>query len=124
MAKRRSRLARYNESNPTTETYVLAGIGAALFVGLAYWLYAQSQSNADQTGDTSSVSDDDGGGSVTLGPGGSNQSLPAYGGSSSVPSLSQGEQIGGAPITSPDYPPIGQITPSADTLINSVKTFT
>jgi hypothetical protein len=44
--RRRARLARYHEANPTTETYVLAGVGVVLFAGLAYWLYSQASTNS------------------------------------------------------------------------------
>lgn len=60
----RSRFARYHEKNPTTETYVVAGIGLALAAGIGYWLYSQSQLNAvTSSGGTSG----EGGGAVSSG---------------------------------------------------------
>lgn len=64
-------LAHYNEPNPlspSTETYVIAGIGIAIAAGIGLWLYTKSQAN--QAGTISS-----GPQSTTLGPGGSTTPL-------------------------------------------------
>jgi len=37
--------ARYNRKNPTTEDYVVAGLGIALAASLGYLLYMQGQAN-------------------------------------------------------------------------------
>lgn len=45
-SRHRSSFARYHEKNPTTESYVIAGIGLAVVAGVGYWLYSQSQASA------------------------------------------------------------------------------
>jgi len=40
------RFARYDRENPTTEDYLVIGLGAALAVTLGYLIYSQSQNNA------------------------------------------------------------------------------
>jgi type II secretory pathway component PulM len=118
--RRRSALARYNEVNPTTETYVLAGIGAVLFVGLAYWLLSQTEENEASMNASSAqpslvpASTEQGSNVQTLGPGGSSTPLPTQG------APVQGPSVAGAPIQSPYYPPVGGVTPGADQLINSL----
>lgn len=70
--KHRSRLARYHEKNPTTETYVLAGVGALVLAGVAYLLLRQSSPSTSP-------------GVVTLGPGGSSSPVGSATSSSATP---------------------------------------
>ena len=42
---KRARFARYDHRNPTTDDYLIAGLGVALFAGLAALVYVQSLLN-------------------------------------------------------------------------------
>ena len=75
MRHRRHPLARYDEPNPlspSTETYVILGIGVALAAGIGLWLYTKSQANQAGTGTTVISS---GPQPTTLGPSGSTTPL-------------------------------------------------
>jgi hypothetical protein len=46
MSRKRSRFARYDQKNPATEDYVIAGVGILIAAGVGYWIYSQSSTNA------------------------------------------------------------------------------
>jgi len=82
--RKRSRFARYNRKNPTTTDYALAGAGILVVAGVGYWIYSQSQSNAQTAASTSSA------GGYPNAPGtfantGSGQVGPASGGEGTLP---------------------------------------
>lgn len=96
MARRRPRFARYHEKNPTTETYVIVGLGVAAIVGVGIFLYSKSSAAASAAGPTA---------------------LPSGSGSSSLPVVQTGtpaaqtggqvydSNLGGSSDTMPGYAP-------------------
>lgn len=100
--RRRSRFARYHEKNPTTDTYIIAGLGVALATALGYLLYTQGQANA-----VASSSSDGGGGSSTAGGA---ENVPGLFTGSQGPIGSSASGEGTAPFSTQTAPgPVGPV---------------
>jgi hypothetical protein len=117
---RRHLLARYHEKNPSTESYVIAGVGVVLVLGLVYWLYEQNAEASESGGssggsggglltsyNTSSISGSDSGGgapaAISTGTQATGDSLfSAPPGGSMIPGTPNSSSLP-APVTTPPF---------------------